>query len=506
MTARKPFIGGCLAAGLCIAAANAGTVAQWNMKPTGINSPCVLDTQLDEGIQNLWAVNGNNNAFATNAEIPPARMRTRADDSACSYDASAIAAFDGALLYSASGYGDVLRFTNAFSIELFFKTLGDKSASGVMQLLLQGHTTLRFGLTINEPSPGNVRFTLRDSAGQQHLCDLAARNYADGQWHYLCATFDPAGGSPGTLTLSILNEDSSCDSAGTTLPPMFPGLRTGSDGNTHLGRNTYLKSQNPRTFLGLLDEVQISEGIVAGTNRLGALPGPITRWRMDPAGTNFPAVLDALPGDGTQHLITYNGLTNNQYPASAEVPPAVLFASGCSGGAFSFNSASFTNMGAALFYPQDVYGNAFSFTGGFTVELFFKSQGNRSGAGYMELVMQGENTFRYGIIVNEPGPGNVRFAIHDGQGHIPLTDLAARNYADGQWHYLRAKYAPEAGANGLLALSIANTDGSIDSAANYINSSFVGLPVGNDGNLFIGRNVFAWGSNSRTFIGLVDEV
>ena len=69
--------------------------------------------------------------------------------------------------------------------------------------------------------------------------------------------------------------------------------------------------------------------------------------------------------------------------------------------------------------------------------------------------MQGENFFRYGLVVNEAGPGAVRFALNDGHGHFPIADLAARNYADGAWHYLLASYDRSAAPNGRLTLTIA---------------------------------------------------
>jgi hypothetical protein len=326
-------------------------------------------------------------------------------------------------------------------------------------LLLQGHTSLRYGLTVNESSPGALRFTLRDVNGGTHTADLAARNYADGTWHYLNASYDPSQGAKGAIRLTVVNQNGSHETATTFLPADFPGLRVGADGSLHVGRNTYLKSQSPRTFLGLIDEVMITEGAPAA-NLVGNLPGPVARWNMTPAGAHFPAVLDSIGADGGHHLITFNA-AGNTYPTTFDVPPASLFGNGYTGGSYSFNAKAFAGMSGALFYPQDVYGNVVSFLGGFSVELFFKTDGDRSTNGFMQLVMQGENFFRFGIIVNEPEPGNVRFAVHDDQGHVPPVDLTARNYADGEWHSLIAKYQPHVGANGSFTLSIANTNGTV---------------------------------------------
>jgi hypothetical protein len=88
-------------------------------------------------------------------------------------------------------------------------------------------------------------------------------------------------------------------------------------------------------------------------------------------------------------------------------------------------------------------------------------------AGNMQLLLQGETSFRYGIMVHEGGRGNVRFAINDKVRQIPLVDmtsLTSRNYADGEWHYLLAEYTPDSGSNGMLSLTIANEDGTSDTA------------------------------------------
>jgi hypothetical protein len=62
----------------------------------------------------------------------------------------------------------------------------------------------------------------------------------------------------------------------------------------------------------------------------------------------------------------------------------------------------------ALFFPQDQNGDEFDFTGPFSMELFFKADGDQQNAGIMQLVSQGTDAgqvFRYGISVNEPSAG-----------------------------------------------------------------------------------------------------
>ena len=141
---------------------------------------------------------------------------------------------------------------------------------------------------------------------------------------------------------------------------VFDGLPQGNDGNLFIGRYRYPITQDHRTFLGLISEVQITSGLLPGIKRIGALPSDsfnISRWSMEPFNGNTPAVLDKLR---SKDLWTFNGL-NNSLAVSADVPPAT-YANGNDGGIDSYNAEAISNVDGALFYPQDVYGNAFAFT------------------------------------------------------------------------------------------------------------------------------------------------
>jgi len=148
-----------------------------------------------------------------------------------------------------------------------------------MELLLQGSSTFRYGLIVNEGGAGNVRFALNDKAGTIPVLDInsvSSLNYADGKWHYLLATYDPSSGPLGKMTLTIANEDGTANTASVNLATAFPGfdgLPAGGDGDLRIGRENPLLSADERTFLGLIDEVQLSAGIVPSYLRLGALPG-----------------------------------------------------------------------------------------------------------------------------------------------------------------------------------------------------------------------------------------
>jgi hypothetical protein len=163
-----------------------------------------------------------------------------------------------------------------------------------------------------------------------------------------------------------------------------------------------------------------------------------------------------------------------------------------------------------LFFPQDQYGDELDFPGSFSLELFFQTDGNRSGVGVMELVAQGTDTgqtFRYGVDMNEVGAGSVRFVVANSSlAETNFASLAGMNYADGQWHYLLAVCDPMGGTNGQLRLTVVNPDGSQNNATNNLPAGFLPLPAVDNGNLFLGRNTYPVSVNPETFRGCLDEV
>ena len=254
---------------------------------------------------------------------------------------------------------------------------------------------------------------------------------------------------------------------------------------------------------------------------------PIARWRMEAqaatpntAGSpTFNGVLDMATATGQgiaavggvvpaerDDLITFNSLANGPVSLSNSVPPASMFVNGNTAGSNSFNAAAYSGGDGALFFPQDVYGNEFSFNSAFSIELFFKTHGNQSGAGKMQLVMQGEGAFRYGILLNDVIPGSVKFIVTNQTSLQAIAALTSANYADGGWRYLLAVYDAFAGTNGQLRLTIVNTNGSEVTTVTELPAGFGALPSGNDGNLFLGRNKYSIAQDHRTFLGLIDEV
>ena len=150
----------------------------------------------------------------------------------------------------------------------------------------------------------------------------------------------------------------------------------------------------------------------------------IAWWRMEAQVTTtntagapaFTGIFDSdiAPGQGIysnggvpaseDDLITFNG-AGGGIALSNNVPPSSMFINGNNGGTNSYDASAIAGVDGALFFPQDQYGNEFSFQTSFSVELFFKTSGDQSAAGNMELLYQGDGFFRYGLIVNEAGSG-----------------------------------------------------------------------------------------------------
>jgi len=74
------------------------------------------------------------------------------------------------------------------------------------------------------------------------------------------------------LRLTIANQDGSQASATNNLPAGFLPLPAANNGNLFIGRYSYPLNQTPRTFLGCLDEVQITAGVVPDNARIGKVP------------------------------------------------------------------------------------------------------------------------------------------------------------------------------------------------------------------------------------------
>ncbi|MEM7755858.1 MAG: glycoside hydrolase family 32 protein [Planctomycetota bacterium] len=266
----------------------------------------------------------------------------------------------------------------------------------------------------------------------------------------------------------------------------------------------------------------------------------VARWSMSPppspvVGSN-PIVADRATSDGQgdrfgelnpfyepspsiDSLFYDTTRPDSLFITSTEVAPEAMYRPGQTGGDASFDASSLAGHDGAVTFEPDLYGREFEFTSGFAVETYFRTHGDKSNAGLMELVLQGEDRFRFALILNEGGPGNLRFAISDGLGNFPVVDSddsagdgdGPINFADGRWHYAVAIYDPEDPVSpaGSLRLITLSEDLERREAVLPLPAAFPGLrPPGgeSDGRLIVGRASQTLGDDERTFLGLIDEI
>jgi hypothetical protein len=206
-------------------------------------------------------------------------------------------------------------------------------------------------------------------------------------------------------------------------------------------------------------------------------------------------------------LITFNAGAGGVVPVTNDVAPTSMFINGNTAGGNSFNASLLNGADGAVFFPQDQYGDEFDYQTSFSIELFFKTIGNQSAAGKMQLIAQGSDAgpFRYGVDVNEAGPGFVMFAITNNESY-QAASVTNANYCDGNWHYLLAKYDS---TGNQISLTVVDANGAAATATTSLPAGFSPLFGGNTGNMFIGRYNYGWNppvDDPRNFLGLIDEI
>jgi hypothetical protein len=292
---------------------------------------------------------GGNGGIALTNIVPPTSMFINGNTAGTnSFDPSFIQNVNGVVFYPAGP--DVFDFQGSFSLEMFFKTYGDQSASGPMELICQGSdggNTVRYSVVANQASPGSVSFHLNNysvapagpsfedtNAGIQTVT-LSNKNYADGNWHYLLAQYDA---NNNKIVLSIANADGSGTNATTALPSGYGPLPGTFQGNLFVGRYRYPLNDNPqtdpRTFLGAIDEVQVSSGLITpGSGQLGSLPSSVV----------VTPVITGISMSGSTVTIKFTGSASD--PASA----FTLVGSPAVKGTYSALSATVTSLGGGNF-------------------------------------------------------------------------------------------------------------------------------------------------------------
>jgi len=236
---------------------------------------------------------------------------------------------------------------------------------------------------------------------------------------------------------------------------------------------------------------------------------------VDDLAPNYLNVYDLITFNAAPNISGIGG--NGEIPLTNSVPPATMFINGNNGGTNAFDPSYLAGYDGVVFYPNNL-GQVFDFQGSFSLELFFRTYGDQSSAGTMELVCQGTdggNTFRYGININQAGPGALSFGINnfavpptgpayeDTNPGIQSVVLNNANYADGNWHYMLAQY--DAVGNKII-MSVANADNSGTNASVVLPVGYGPLPSYNEGNLFVSRMRYPLGEDNRNFFGAIDEV
>lgn len=211
----------------------ADVIARRRMNPTGGAFPAVLGSASapgqgvisgpgdggDTAADHLLGFNQLGDTFLSSSVVAPASLYANGDSGgAKSYDACAIA--------------------------------------GNMQLNLQGEGDLSRAFIANEAGPGTMRFAIQDNNSLIDVLDVGDHNCMNGEWHYIRGVYDPSSGS---YSMLVAGESGYVDAASKSLPGGWGTLRT-VDGNMFIGRNTFPLGADPRTFLGLIDEVQNTRG------------------------------------------------------------------------------------------------------------------------------------------------------------------------------------------------------------------------------------------------------
>jgi Concanavalin A-like lectin/glucanases superfamily/Laminin G domain len=251
------------------------------------------------------------------------------------------------------------------------------------------------------------------------------------------------------------------------------------------------------------------------------------RWSFEFAETNLnpqATVDDVAPlFPQVYNLITFNNSpnisgigANGEIPLTNTVPPTSMFINGNNGGTNAFNPGYLAGNDGVVFYPAGPA--VFDFQTSFTLECFFRTYGDQSAGGPMELICQGSdggNTFRYGANLNQAGPGYINFKISNFSVPDPNGNswedtnsgvqsvVLPHNYADGNWHYMLAQYNSQANT---ITINVANADGTAAAATTALPIGYGPLPSNTQGNLFVGRFRYPLGNDDRNFAGVIDEV
>ncbi|MEL6312003.1 MAG: sulfatase-like hydrolase/transferase, partial [Pseudomonadota bacterium] len=161
----------------------------------------------------------------------------------------------GALVYPSDRYGDELAFQSSFTLEAVYRT--DRTT--VQPLLVQGEARERYRLSV---SGSGASFTVIDADRATVGATLAngTVDHAGGVWVYTRATYDES-----TQSITVASKDEFGNEDAITVSGLsgFGPLPAGSDGNMLVGRGLPGVAVDAPNFSGLIDEVQVTRGVLA---------------------------------------------------------------------------------------------------------------------------------------------------------------------------------------------------------------------------------------------------
>ncbi|MEN1704647.1 MAG: sulfatase-like hydrolase/transferase [Planctomycetota bacterium] len=246
--------------------------------------------QTSSADDHLWCFTGENyDADAFSGDFPSVPdgapfslfATGKAPSAVSSFDSSAFGApAAGALVYPSDRYGDEMAFQSSFTLEAIYNT----SSSAPQPLIVQGEARERYRLSV---SGSGASFTLIDANQATAGATLAngTVNHTGGVWVYTRATYDE---SSQTVTIASVDEFGNEDSVTVSDMAGFGPLATGSDGNMLVGRGLSGLAVDAPNFGGLIDEIQVTRGVLASRDAMVLLS-------TDPAPPCSPEDID---GDG----------------------------------------------------------------------------------------------------------------------------------------------------------------------------------------------------------------
>ncbi|MEM9166481.1 MAG: sulfatase-like hydrolase/transferase, partial [Planctomycetota bacterium] len=178
-----------------------------------------------------------------------------------SFDATAFAApAAGSLVYPSDRYGDEMAFQSSFTLEAVYRTSSPMS----QPLIVQGEARERYRLSV---SGSGASFTLIDANQTTTGATLTngVVNHTGGVWVYTRATYDE---STQSITIASVDEFGNEDSVTVSDLAGFGPLATGSDGNMFVGRGLSGLDIDAQNFGGLIDEVQVTRGVLASRDAM----------------------------------------------------------------------------------------------------------------------------------------------------------------------------------------------------------------------------------------------